>query len=137
MWQPQITAPMPLHAINELFQSVKESRKGPLLPGYPSQQSKMVWANKRFFQSAPECNEEDVGDDVLGFFSLVLSYAKSGNTALGKPEEKSIKAASSIMPRTDFLTIYNDVKSGIQGDLYELVRVLLCYKNSQEGDGVE
>ena len=108
----------------------------PYCLGFPVKNQKMVWVNKDFFQSAPECNEENVRDDVLAFFSLVLSYAKSGNIASGKPEDTSIKAASSIMPRTDFLTIYNDVKSGIQGDLYELVRVLLCYKNDQNGDGI-
>lgn len=95
----------------------------------------MVWVNKYFFQSEPEGNRpEDIGDDALGFFSLIVSYVKTN--AKGRNTAHSPKSLSPIMPRTDFLTMYNDINCGINGDLYELVKKLLCYKNG-EGEGVE
>lgn len=93
----------------------------------------MVWVNKDFFQSAPN-NMCEVDDDVLGFFSLLLSYVKPNE--LRDPGD-SPKHMSTIMPRTDFVTIYNDVKAKIQGDLYELARVLLCYRNIEGEEDAE
>lgn len=75
-WAPQVTAPLPLEAIGDLFAKVVADTRSELLPSNPS--PKMVWVNKDFFQSNPNTISADsVKGDVLGFFSLVLSYAKN------------------------------------------------------------
>ena len=130
---------MPLSAINDLFRLAKTSLvpTSPLLPGLRGKMSNMVWVNKDFFQGAPNGNHpEDVSEDVLAFFSLVLSYVKPNG--YGRDINTSPKNLSPIMPRTDFLTMYNVVRSKFQGDLYGLVRVLLCYRNGQDdGEDLE
>ncbi|KAL9105246.1 MAG: hypothetical protein Q9227_009547 [Pyrenula ochraceoflavens] len=63
--------------------------------------------------------------DVLGFFSIVLSYAKSAMTFA---PDKSPKTLLSIMPRTNFKTLYMLVANRIAGDLLRTVEHLACYK---------
>ncbi|PLB47919.1 hypothetical protein P170DRAFT_427091 [Aspergillus steynii IBT 23096] len=134
-WQYQVTVPMPLGAIHDLFRKARSGENTPLLPGTKmASKGRMIWVNKNFFQANPEGNSPDqITPDAMGFLSLVVSYAKNAETR--NPEE-SPKMLTPIMPRTDFASIYNDVKSDIKGDLYKLVSVLLCYKND-EGDEVE
>ena len=94
----------------------------------------MVWVTKDFFQSNPNTISADsVKDDVLGFFSLILSYAKSATV---EDEDASPKELTSIMPRTEFTTIFAQVKSTVPlnpNTLYELVKVLACYENNAGG----
>lgn len=68
-----------------------------------------------------------VKDDVLGFCSLVLSYAKVDEFELGRVQ--SLKMMTTIMPRTEFNTIFQQVKSKIPGDLFNLFNSLACYEN--------
>ncbi|CEJ58927.1 hypothetical protein PMG11_07567 [Penicillium brasilianum] len=138
-WQAQATAPLPMAALDALFKEAKTSTvlTNPLLPGIKSQVSSMVWVNDNFFQSSPQgITEKDVTAEERAFFSLVLSYVKKnpGVTAI-----KSMKDRSPIMPRTNFVSLYEGVESSLSGkDLYELVRVLVCYKNvNDEGDDGE
>ena len=97
----------------------------------------MVWVSKEFFQSKPNTISSDsVKNDVLGFFSLILSYAKN---ARFEEDDASPKELTSIMPRTEFTTIFAQVKSAIPlkpSTLYELVKILACYKNNANGVGV-
>lgn len=97
----------------------------------------MVWVSKDFFQSSPNSITSDgVKDDVLGFFSLIMSYSKS---ARQEDEDDSPKELTSIMPRSDFTTIFAQVKPQVPlnpNSLYQLVKVLACYKNNPNGVGV-
>lgn len=130
-WGPQITAPLPLKAINELFGQRNSDQRSALLQSrYPNQN--MVMVTKDFFQASPNgISSDSVGDDVLGFFSLVMSYAKAAD----KLDDESPKTLMSIMPRTDFSTMFKLVKSDVPGTLYDIVKTLSCYKNS--GNKVE
>ena len=133
-WQYQITAPMPLAAINGLFKQAKAvMTNNPLVGGTRNKKENMVWVNKDFFARNPQGNEEKtVSEDILAFFSLVLSYVKP-NGKNPSTLDKSAKNLSPIMPRTDFLTMYQSVKDKIKGDdLYELVKQLTCYTNEEE-----
>lgn len=134
LWQYQITAPAPLAAINGLFKQAKAVMTvNPLVGGTRTQKDNMVWVNKDFFASNPQGNQEKtVSEDMMAFFSLVLSYVKpNGKTT--STLEKSAKNLSPIMPRTDFLTMYQSVKDKIKGDdLYELVKTLTCYTNEED-----
>lgn len=135
-WQAQATAPLPMAALDALFKEAKTSTvlTNPLLPGIKSQVSSMVWVNNNFFQSSPQgITEKDVTAEERAFFSLVISYVKKNP---GVTAAKSMKDRSPIMPRTNFVSLYEGVESNLKGkDLYELVRVLVCYKNvNDEGD---
>ncbi|PYI09722.1 hypothetical protein BO78DRAFT_427094 [Aspergillus sclerotiicarbonarius CBS 121057] len=130
VWQVQATAPMPLAGLYALFELAKTSPRGtdPLLAEGERHLNRMVWVNSEFFQNSPQGNAATgVNTNTLAFLSLIVSYVKSTNI-LGE----SIKFRSAIMPRTDFVTIYDAVKSNIQGNLYELVLALLCFRNYED-----
>ncbi|KAH8705721.1 hypothetical protein BGW36DRAFT_422261 [Talaromyces proteolyticus] len=124
-WSPQVTAPMPLQAIYELF----GQRTGSILLPKPTHANQnMVMVTKKFFQSNPNgMSSNDIQEDVLGFFSIIMTYAKAAD----KLDESGPKALMSIMPRTEFSTIFKLVKSRVKGDLYEIVKVLACYKSNE------
>ena len=132
-WQYQITAPMPLEAIGDLMAAARASYTEPpvnLLASTKRYAGYLVYVSADFFQSAPNGAPTNPPADVLGFFSLVLSYAKSADGSVNR----SPKFLTSIMPRTSFITMFNLIKSGL-GDglksgpdaLYEIVKVLACY----------
>lgn len=125
---------MPLAAIDGLFKQAKAVlATNPLVGDTRSQRENMVWVNKDFFASNPQGNQkEKVSEDMMAFFSLVLSYVKPNGKSRATLN-KSAKGLSSIMPRTDFLTMYQAVKDKIKGDdLYEMVKTLTCYTNEED-----
>lgn len=137
-WAPQVTAPLPLEAISYLFERVANNQPHDLLEklnpqgrrGARSQQ--MVSVTKEFFQSRPNGIRPDlVRHDVLGFFSLVLSYAKNARAMF---EDESPKELTTIMPRTHFNAMFKLVRDRVPGKLYEVVKVLGCYKNNGGGN---
>lgn len=90
--------------------------------------NRMVYVTKDFFQSKPNgISSDSVKDDVLGFFSLVVLYAKSAKV---EEDDDSPKDLLSIMPRTDFTNLFKQVKPAVPGKLYDIVSTLACYKNS-------
>lgn len=95
----------------------------------------LVLATKSYFRSKPQGIEQTkVTNDMLGFASLVLSYAKGAQHQL-QPDE-SPKLMTTFMPRTDFNTIFKQVKSKFPGNLFELFEVLACYKTKvKQTDG--
>lgn len=131
MWQYQATAPLPLAAVNEVIYMALTGEKNALLSDAERGSKKnFVWVNKDFFQAIPEGNRpEDVSEDAMGFLSLVLSYAK--NAERRADTSASPKSSISIMPRTDFASLYQDVSGSLKGDLYQLVSLLACYKNDE------
>ena len=126
-WQPQVTVPMPLEAIQELISTVvgDQTPTSPLLTA-----NGHVLVKKEFFGKY-EIKDENLTDDVLGFFSLVMSYVKADwdfGTS-GSP-----KQLTNIMPRTDFTTIYTQLRGKIQGGiLYEVCKELACFKDDGKG----
>lgn len=139
IWQTQVTAPLPFEAINDLLAAaLSVPVSSPLLPSIRPGKN-VVSVTKDFFQSKPNgISSDSVKADVLGFFSLVISYAKKA-TENDPPQYSDVspKNTISIMPRTEFVTLYAQVKGALPGSdsLYNLVKVLACYKN--DGDSVE
>ncbi|ROW13591.1 hypothetical protein VPNG_04610 [Cytospora leucostoma] len=137
-WDAQVTVPMPLEALYSLMRDqVQEKNNGNILSNVETRTNgkkaggtqNLVLVTKGFFKSKPNGIEEDkVTDDVLGFCSLVLSYAK--NAGHLQPDE-SPKKITSFMPRTEFGTIFKQVQSKIPGDLFDLFNTLACYKRSK------
>ena len=139
-WLYQITAPMPLEAIGDLMAEARLPYGKPpvnLLASSNRNAGSLVYVSADFFQSAPNGAPTNPPADVLGFFSLVLSYAKSADGSVNR----SPKFLTSIMPRTSFITMFNLIKSGL-GDglksgpdaLYEIVKVLACYTWATDDD---
>lgn len=135
-WSVQVTAPLPFEAINNLFAAaLVTSATSPLLPFYQPWRN-IVSVTQKFFQASPNgISPDSVKADVLGFFSLVISYAKLA-TPTNPPNymTRGPKFTISIMPRTEFVTLYAQVKSILPGTgtLYNLVKILTCYKNYED-----
>ncbi|KAI9147419.1 hypothetical protein HJFPF1_12439 [Paramyrothecium foliicola] len=130
----QVTVPMPLNALSELFKLTKTRGTNKLLAFSPRKKAKMIWVTEKFFQENPE-GVDGRDSEVRGFFSLLLTYAKWADTA---NVEESAKMLSSFMPRTNFVTMYNIIKTKISNvDLYKLAQKLACWENYNEGDQVD
>jgi len=132
-WSPQITAPMPLDALYSLMkenaQDLPEAERN-ILDGDPIRGNQLVLVTQDYFQSNKNgIDKSKVTDDVLAFCSLVLSYGKLPS----KVSTKSPKLYTAFMPRTEFNTIYQQVRSKIPGDLFTLFDSLACY-TTEEGD---
>ncbi|KAI3327059.1 hypothetical protein HD806DRAFT_531649 [Xylariaceae sp. AK1471] len=135
-WDMQVTAPMPLEALYSLMKEQLADINPPernVLDGYETRRAGKSGANnlvvvtQDYFQSNENgIDKSKVSDDVLGFCSLVLSYAKGAEYPL--KEGQSPKQLLTFMPRTEFNTIFQQVKSKIPGDLFALFNSLACYK---------
>ena len=129
-WSRQVTAPMPLGAINDLMKIAKLNKNSPLITYATSKLQNMVWVNDFFFEENPGGLTKEVGEDVRGFLALLLSYAKAGSQVL---DNDSAKTLTSIMPRTSFAKMYKLVESKLQNkDLWTIVNKLACYENPMD-----
>ncbi|KAF2823988.1 hypothetical protein CC86DRAFT_409001 [Ophiobolus disseminans] len=130
----QITAPLPLSGIQDLISIAKKGGNSPLLPIMKSKFSRFVLIEKKDLDEWYEPKRID--DDMLGFYSLLMSYVKVGSTA-SAADTGGPKQALPIMPRTSFVTMYNVWADGLEKDkcpkrkrgkektrLYEIVQVL-------------
>lgn len=136
---PQITAPLPLEAMQHL---VKERVSHDIVPkdneysnliGDPIRHpGTQVLVSKRYFRDTPNgITSQSITDDALAFLGLVLTYAKSiAKNPLKKDE--SVKLRSAFMPRSDFHTLYKQVESQLPGDLWNIIDTLSCYKKSKD-----
>ena len=87
----------------------------------------LVLVTQAYFQSNPnDIDESQETDDVLAFYSLVLSYAKAAKNRL--MANQSPKLFTVFMPRTKFITLFEIVKSKLKGDPFQLFNNLACYK---------
>ena len=118
-WATQVTAPLPFEAINDLFAAALVNPvTSPLLPGYRPWMG-ITSVIQDFFQSSPNgISPDSVKADVLGFFSLIISYVKKATPITDNPsyDVRSPKYTTSIMPRTEFVTLYAQVKSTLRKD---------------------
>lgn len=122
---------MPLGAVYALM---KENLKNPttdrnILNGRTSfttgQNVQLV--TKEYFQSASlKIDPNTVNDDMLGFCTLVLSYAKAANRT--QIPGVSPKHWLTFMPRTEFNTIFAQVSSKFTSNLFDIFNTLACYK---------
>jgi hypothetical protein len=131
-WLPQITVPMPLEGLYDIMKIHENVEKGGdeknILEGFTNGFDFFTLVTKDYFQSNPNgMDGSKVTNDVLSFCSLVLSYAKAASEPLSR--DASPKLRTPFMPRTEFNTIYDQVKSKISGDLFDLFNTLACYKN--------
>ncbi|KAF2650990.1 hypothetical protein K491DRAFT_730354 [Lophiostoma macrostomum CBS 122681] len=143
-WSPQVTAPMPFEAILELVRYAWNNQPSALLPPglRATSQGFQVYITKDFFQaSSGGFSADDVKDDALGFFSILMTWVKLPNNAENDWEHDpatSYKMYIGIMPRTDFTSMYSLFKESntMQGSLYDMVKKLACYNNEDNGNAV-
>lgn len=128
-WDVQVTTAMPLEGIYYLMGKMNGKDFTEMLDASNGKEISVVMRD--WFQSNQNGISKDaISDDVLGFCSLVLTYAKAAK-ALG---QVNIKQSHGIMPRTDWRTLYAQVKTKLPGDLFELFDSLACYtKDKQKG----
>ncbi|KAL1858812.1 hypothetical protein Daus18300_009810 [Diaporthe australafricana] len=134
-WSIQATGPMPLEGIHYLI-NLAVTKKHHVLLG--SRTDNLIYVTKEFFQDSPlGIKAVDIKDDMLGFFSLVLTYAKAADKLV---QVAHLKYLSSIMPRTNFLMMYKLIENGLepylkkQGDLFTLLKHLACWENDYDHD---
>jgi hypothetical protein len=141
-WDAQVTAPMPFEALYSLMKEQKSdlpTSKWNILTGVETGRAgnnygsdNLVVVTQQYFQSNKNgIDQNKVSDDVLGFCSLVLFYAKGARYALSP--DQSPKLMLTFMPRTEFNTMFQQVKSKIPGDLFTLFNSLACYKTEKNG----
>ena len=125
---------MPLEA---LYSLMKDNQRNPkdknILDGTNFRPDAiLVVVEQAYFQSnANGIDGSKVTDDVLAFCSLVLSYAKAARNELSSGD--SPKLFLTFMPRTEFNTIFGQVKSKLKGNLFDLFNSLACYKTTKDG----
>jgi hypothetical protein len=131
IWLPQVTAPMPLEGLYSLMlENIQDPQTGRnILNGATSfitgQNIQLV--TREYFQSASlKIDASTVTDDMLGFCTLVLSYAKAAD--LEQAPDVSPKHKIPFMPRTEFNTIYAQVSSKFTTSLFDVFDTLACYK---------
>ncbi|KAI8944110.1 hypothetical protein F4801DRAFT_572847 [Xylaria longipes] len=139
-WQRQITAPMPLEALNDIIGRARADYVQPplsLLPLFSSRAKSLVYVSAEFFQSMPM----SPALDALGFFSLVLSYVKAADRYVSG---QSPKFQVPIMPRNDFQSMFNLIKGGLGSSLdsgsdalYTIIKTLACYTWHTDDDDYE
>ena len=140
LWSTKVTVPLPFEAINDLFvAALSQFDDSFFRPSFRALEN-VVSVTEDFFQSSPNGIPSDtVEADVLGFFSLVISYAKGATKIVNSPwyVPWSPRGPISVMlmPKTEFVTLYAQVKGALPGSdsLYNLVKVLACYENDGEG----
>ncbi|KAI1320050.1 hypothetical protein F5Y16DRAFT_417644 [Xylariaceae sp. FL0255] len=121
VWDMQVTVPMPLEAVCDVFADANTLNNG---LGSPT--NYLLPIADDFFQFVAGLTNPD--KDVMAFFSLILTYVKNARKV-----NKSPKLNSSIMPRTDFLTIFKLVQPKLASvltdsdSLYQIVKQLACW----------
>ena len=58
-----------------------------------------------------------------------MSYAKGAGE---EAKDESPRNIISIMPRTDWINLFKQVKSAVPGSLYEIVKILACYRQDED-----
>lgn len=127
-WAPQVTAPYPFQGIAALFAANHFGKSTETILSSPRKNVNMIYVTPDFFQSSPGgISSGMAGYDLLGFFSVILSYAKAAHSL---PVDFSPKLLFPIMPRTEFTTMYSQIKSQIpeSASLYEILKILACYR---------
>ena len=107
-WALQVTSPMSLEKFQTCFMDEdRRDRNCPIMALSFSKLNKLYHVRKQDFDLRnrwTKIKEQDVNDEFLGFFSLLISYAR----AVGRPYNYDLgpKQILPIMPRTDFVTMY-------------------------------
>lgn len=110
----QVTAPLPMEAIQELISITineedlngNENVKRTFVPTARAKYSNMVLITKYDLGDVYE-GTEDITSDMLGFYSLLMSYVKIAATMTDADRPNGPKQKLNIMPRTDWKTMYN------------------------------
>jgi hypothetical protein len=95
---------MPLEALYSLMKEQVSDPENPnILDGMPpTTEPYLILVTQSYFQSNKNgIDQTKVTDDVLGFCSLVLSYAKAAKDPLKANESPKLRLT--FMPRTDYI----------------------------------
>ncbi|KAL8846955.1 MAG: hypothetical protein Q9221_007997 [Calogaya cf. arnoldii] len=128
LWSRQVTVAMPLKAIYQLFVDLKRdgiSSNAIMAEGSKRDNIHVVRREDFRLLGLTGFKPADITDDLLGFLSLVVSYAKATRRMQAKDGPKH---SLSVMPRTDFAAMYELVRKKIepqyQGGCYDFYTVV-------------
>ena len=101
----QVTAPLPLSAVKDLLSNAEKKNSQ---PDYAFGAAwKKAWViEKQDLEAVDYIEPSDIDDDVLGFFSLILSYVLSASDKKEAMKDNGPKQLLNLMPRTDFGTMF-------------------------------
>ncbi|KAL1607616.1 hypothetical protein SLS60_002550 [Paraconiothyrium brasiliense] len=145
-WAPQVTTSMPLEALYFLMEENvrlgdEEANRNILNGNTGGRGQNIQLVTKDYFQALLtnlKLDKGDLNDAVLGFCTLILSYAKAANKPVKETDanarEMSPKSWVPFMPRTEFVKIYSTVKSQkffeASDKLFDIFNTLACYKTT-------
>ena len=99
---------------------------------------KIIVVTKDSFKPFLDIRQIDINDEFLGFFSLLISYCVAASE--GEPAHGP-KRGLNIMPRTNFLTMYNKFARDklkelfkFSTSLYDIVRVIAAVEPGRKLD---
>ena len=138
LFGPQVTAALPLEAIQNLFVMARKTKKrNDILTTFDRVIVRMHLVEAAHLKGPNGVHfglqDGDLTDDFLGFLSMVTSYAKGADSVTPTVGPKMILP---IMARTDHATIYSQISSKLSGShscpsLYSIIRLCAMYT----GDG--
>lgn len=111
----QITAPLPMGAIQDLISIAKKGKtssghspgnKANLLAVASAKKRNFVLVEKRDLKDYYEKDGDELSVDVLGFWSLLMSYVKIASDMNEGNRDAGPKQQLCIMPRTWWLKLY-------------------------------
>ncbi|KAK2016140.1 hypothetical protein LZ32DRAFT_645301 [Colletotrichum eremochloae] len=148
LWDLQVTAPLPLEAIQDLLIALFKREDHPLLIKDKNWMRNVVyvqknWLDSKFFQEMTG-GSAWATKDVMGFLSLLLTHIKSAQELTASRHSPTLRHAMRtqgpkilvwIMPRMYWTTVFHSIKHRMpQGvELWTILEHLACYRNSRDG----
>lgn len=113
-WGLQVTAPFPLSGIQSIIVKPSTLLERRSVQAYPTLTKELLpWIGNKKNGTAKYLDNHD----VLGFLTIVLAYVSAAET---NDPAQGPKHSSSIMPKTDFRTMY--VRTGVKAAVGDWIR---------------
>lgn len=113
-WGLQVTAPFPLSGILSMIFKPSALLERRSVQAYPTlTKESLPWIGSKKDGTAKYLDNHD----VLGFLTIVLAYVNAAKT---NDPAQGPKSSSSIMPRTDFRTMY--IRTGVKAVVEDWIR---------------
>ena len=130
---------MPMEGVLEVLQDGKNGKQADVLINRgQAYNKKIIVVTKDSFKPFLDIRQIDINDEFLGFFSLLISYCVAASE--GEPAHGP-KRGLNVMPRTNFLTMYNTfARNKLQEQfkfstsLYDIVRAIAAVEPGPQLD---
>ena len=139
IFQPQVTVAMPMEGVLQVLKDGKAQVQSDVLINMgQAYNQKIIVVTENSFRSFGRIRSIDINDEFLGFFSLLTSYCVAASE--GEPAHGP-KRGLNIMPRTNFLTMYNTFardklqdQFAVVFSLYDIIRIIAALEPNRNLD---